>query len=432
MEKIKKPATKKPAKKQRSIPYHGERPLSTWEGPGTDPRYRTDAVYSPEVALTLSAWFAGIRLYANSAGRLPIVVYKRNPEGGRERATNHPTFYLLHDRPNPAQSRATWIQRVMQDLFCQGDHYSILQWSGNSKLLNIFPVPCGAVEQIYLDDKWQKTYRIRINGQSELYQDWEILHLFLFSRDGIKGMPLLHYAAESLGLHKQVQESATSFYRNAPQIVGYLQTSAKIDPQAKDELKRDFGSTVSGARNRGSVPFLPMGITWNPLTNTTIEDAKIIEALGASVDDIARWLGLSSIQLDPKAAHYASLQADNTAFYQRSLQPVLDRIELELNYKIFGNGNYYCEFLRQAILEGSPTEQSAVYAQGVQAGWLLRSEVREFMNLPPIPGLDTPLYPLNQGPELAEQEANGGTQQDEPVNQDQSADNAQADSSGQS
>ena len=55
---------------------------------------------SAETALTQATTFACVSLIAESIGMLPLVLYRRLA-GGKERATDHPLFALLHDRPNP-------------------------------------------------------------------------------------------------------------------------------------------------------------------------------------------------------------------------------------------------------------------------------------------------------------------------------------------
>ncbi len=51
-------------------------------------------------ALAFPAVFACVRVLAETIASLPLIVYRRLPNGEKQRAENHPIFDLLHNRPN--------------------------------------------------------------------------------------------------------------------------------------------------------------------------------------------------------------------------------------------------------------------------------------------------------------------------------------------
>ena len=102
---------------------------------------------------------------------------------------------------------------------------------------------------------------------------------------------------------------------------------------------------------------------------------------------------------DVKALVIPLLLLDNQAFYTRSIRPLLEKIEQELNHKVFGfRSPVYCEFNADAILRGDPLQQATVANIGIQNGSVTRNEQRDWLNLPPLEGLDAPLTPLNMNP----------------------------------
>ena len=356
------------------------------------------AVTSPEQALTLSPFWAAVRLYQQQIGSFPLVTYRRTADGGKERATSHPAYSLLHSRPNPAQSRATFWQFVAKELFLQGNAYVIVRWKANGAPYSLYPVPSSAVTRVVIDDEWNKAYEINMGTGAEWFDDADVIHLMGYSTDGLQGEPLWRYAGESLGLHRQVLESANSFFVNAARPSIYVKYPGKLSKEALDNLKVGFKDEYSGTTNTGKVPVVEQGGEISQLNTTTAEDAQIIEGLAASVGDVGRWTGLSPIQLgDFSAAHYNSLSADNTFLYQRSLRPVLDMIEQEINHKLFVGGETFAEFDTDEVLRGDPLSTAQLANTGIQGGWLLRSEAREWFGLPPEPTMDIPTVPLNMG-----------------------------------
>lgn len=405
-----KPKKKTPTKTRTASPWY---PLATVpEGFASMHPRTAGAVHSNDEALTLSPVFAALRLYQSTIASLPLVTYRKLPDGGRERATTHPAYALLHERPNPAMSRSTFFEFVVRELFLSGEAFVHVRWRGNGSPLGLYPIPAANVTEVYVDAEWNKAYVVRDQGGTEVYGDTDIIHLCRYSNDGIRGVPLVRYAAESLGLHRQVLESAGAYYTNAAKPSGYLKYPGKLDKQAIENLKTEFRDEYAGTANTGKLPIIQNGGEFETFANTNATDAQIIEALGSSVTDVARWFGVSPLLLgDLSRGTYSNLAADNVAFYQRSVRPILDKIELECNAKLFGvESANYCEFLVDAILRGDPEQQARVAQTYVQAGIITRSEVRDWLNLPPLAGLDVPLYPLNQGISQPD-----GTQAEDPA-----------------
>lgn len=367
------------------------------------PRRPPGAVCHDDEALSLSPVYAALRLYQTTLGKLPLVTYRRLPDGGRERARTHPAYRLLHERPNPAMSRAAFFEFVVRSLFLDGEAFISIRWAGNGSPYGLYPVPRSSVTEVLVDDEWRKAYRVQTADGAEWYADEDMIHILHRSKDGFRGTRLLDWAAESLGLHRQVLESADALFHNAARPVGYLKYPHKLDAQTVANLKDAWQADQGGPGNSGKLAIVHGGADYVPLDTRTVEDSQIIEALGASVADVARWFGVSPLLLgDLSRGTYSNLAADNSAFYQRSLSPLLDKIEQELNAKLFGlDADTYAEFLTEAALRGDPQQVAQIHQTYVQMGVMLRSEVREQLNLPPIPGLDEPLIPLNQGPAAA-------------------------------
>lgn len=344
-----------------------------------------------DTALSLSPFWAGLRLYQSTLASLPLIVYKTDTDGGREEARSNPAYPLLASRPNPAQSRAVFFESLMLDYWLHGECFVHAQWANNQRLLGLYPIPAYAVQRIDLDDQWHKTYTV--TGYDTPLQHDEVVHIVNFSRDGgHRGCSFLRYASESLGLHKQVQSAASSLYENMPRVSGVMKQAGQTNKGAKEELKTEMREKFSGSANTGGVMFIPLGYEFEPLDHKSAADAQIVEALGASVADIARWFGVSPMQLGDMTAGagvYVTSASDKLAFYQRCLLPILTKIELEFSHLLFGvSGNTYCEFDTDNVLRVDPETQARVWHMGIDDGYILRSECRQWLSLPVVEGID--------------------------------------------
>ena len=85
----------------------------------------------PETAMALSAVRACVTLLAESVAQLPCELYRRGgANGGRERATDHPVYDLIHF---PAQQKDTSFEYFEQQqglLGLEGNCYSIIDRDG--------------------------------------------------------------------------------------------------------------------------------------------------------------------------------------------------------------------------------------------------------------------------------------------------------------
>ncbi|GIW49002.1 MAG: hypothetical protein KatS3mg079_478 [Caloramator sp.] len=74
---------------------------------------------SEEAAMRTTAVYACVRVLAESVASLPLSLYKRL-DRGKEKATYHPLYFLLHDMPNPEMTSFTFRETLMTHLLLWG------------------------------------------------------------------------------------------------------------------------------------------------------------------------------------------------------------------------------------------------------------------------------------------------------------------------
>lgn len=354
-------------------------------------------------ANSLSPVYAAKDLYKRSLALCPLITFKKGADGGRDRATTHPAYKILHDLPNPAMNRITFFEKLVDDYFTHGEFVAIISWKGNNNVHGLYPVPHGCVVDVKLEvveDEWRKVFTIREDsGEVKLYDDADVIHIIKDSECGIRGRSILCFAAESFGLHRQILESANAYFKNAVNPSVYVnQTGQYVGGlEARQKEQAEFEKNFGGTRNAGKVPFVANS-TIEAFPSTTAEEANLIEAMNSSVADVARWFGVSPLLLgDLTKGTYSNLAADNASFVQKSLQPLMEKIQLEFNVKLFGaDASTYAEFETKGILRGDPAQEQQIINGYLQSGVMTRAEARELLNLPPLEGADVALVPTNQ------------------------------------
>jgi phage portal protein BeeE len=69
--------------------------------------------------MTCAPVACAVRAIGESVGQLPLHVYRRQADGGKEKATDHSLYKLLHDAPNAWTPSALFRSQVTADALLQ-------------------------------------------------------------------------------------------------------------------------------------------------------------------------------------------------------------------------------------------------------------------------------------------------------------------------
>jgi len=117
-------------------------------------------------------------------------------------------------------------------------------------------------------------------------------------------------------------------------------------------------------------------------------DAQLLETRKYSVVDICRFFGVSPTKAyDMSAASYASVEASQLAFLTDTLQPMLNRIELEFERKIFlpsEKFKYSVEFDTSVLLRTDKNSLADYYTKMLNLGALTTNDIRKQLGYEPV------------------------------------------------
>ena len=75
-------------------------------------------------SMQMTAVYSCVRILSEAVAGLPLHLYKYNSEGGKEKALNHPLYFLLHDEPNPEMTSFVFRETLMTHLLLWGNAYA--------------------------------------------------------------------------------------------------------------------------------------------------------------------------------------------------------------------------------------------------------------------------------------------------------------------
>jgi phage portal protein BeeE len=110
--------------------------LQDWVGAG---KSSTGIDVHETTAMQSVAVYACVKVLAETMASLPLPVYKRLP-AGKEMATQHPLFRLLHDFPNREMTASDFRQTMMTHLLLWGNAYAEIERDNAGRPIALWPL----------------------------------------------------------------------------------------------------------------------------------------------------------------------------------------------------------------------------------------------------------------------------------------------------
>ena len=382
---------------------------------------------TPEIALRLSAVYACVRVVSETIASLPLIIYKRLPDGGKIRAVEHPLYKVLHDKPNQWQTSMEWIEMMQGHQELRGNSYSLIQPGPRGAIDSLVPIHPDRV-QVFRLPNGRLRYQVRdwYSGELQKYAQEEIFHMRGLSSDGMVGMSTIGLASETIGLGLGQQDYASRFVENDSQPRGVLEHPQSMSPEAYQRAKTSWGEAQAG-RNRHKIAILEEGMSYKAMSLNN-KDSQFLEARQFSTAEIARFFRMQAHKIgDLTKATFSNIEQQNIEFATDCIRPRCvrweRRIKIDLVDPLELGDEYFCEFLMDALLRGDLKSRYESYSVGIQNGFMSPNDARRSENLNPISkedGGDTYMRPTNMSTPV------GSAPPADPIDPRESTDDANA------
>lgn len=352
-------------------------------------------VVDEDAALRFTAVYAAIKLLSENIASLPKSV-KRRTDDGYEDAVDHAVWRTLCVAPNEyTDIFAFWFKGVA-DLFGRGNFFAVIDRRPDGTI-HLHQVNTEWVT--ILVDQGLKGYRVNcpipaFQFLNRVYLDHEMIHVMLFTRDGIIGLDPITYNAAAIGRGIATNKFSGEFYKRGGQIKGVLET----DRELGDDQYKAFTEHFAEASGNFDTPLLEYGIKYKDVGISPVA-AQLIQTETLSIDDIARIFNVPPHLLaELSHATFSNIEQQNIFFGEFSLRPICKRIEVQLERKLFTSreiGQYSIKFDLRGLMRGDSKARAEYYQSGINTGWMTPNEARRMEELRSLPGLDLPRMPLN-------------------------------------
>lgn len=367
-------------------------PSFSWLGLGG--RSTSGVTVSTETALGLVSVYACIRVLAESVASLPLILYRRLPGGGKERATDHPMYALLHDQPNPEMTSFVWRETVMAHLVTWGNSYNEIAFDSEGRL-QLWPLPPSRVEVSWENDRRVYDF-LQPNGQKRRLADRTIFHIPGLSSNGLVGYSPIALHREAIGLYQALQDFGSATMRNMARPAVFMKHPKTLSAGAIERLTAQM-DRLRGTANAGKTILGEEGLDIKEI-GIPPEDAQYIESRKFQRTEIAAMFRVPPHKIgDLERATFSNIEHQALEFVTDSLRPWLVRIEQEIKARLLFGEDVFAEFLVDGLLRGDAKSRAQALAIRWQHGTLSPDEWREIENENPLPdGIGARTYtPVN-------------------------------------
>ncbi len=369
---------------------------------------------SADSAMTIPAVYACDRVLCDTIGSLPLIVYRRLPNGkGKERAPEHPMYARLHDGISTFETSMDWRSLAQNALNFRGNAYTeCADWKSDGTPGRMRTLRTDRVEvDVLKDGRGVRYWYTEDDGYRHEIPAENMLHLKGQPKNMYLGMSPVEVQREMFGRAQAIDRASSSLFKNGvrPSVALRRPKEApKLTEGARMRLMADFRNHHAGAGNVGSVPLLEEGMELQTYSLAP-KDAQWLETMGFTLERICGIWGVPPYMIAHLLrATFSNIEHQGIDFATHGVRPKLVRVEQRLNQFFFADDpEYFAEFMLDALFRGDSAARAAFYNTMVTIGVMTRNEVRAIENLNWLEGLDEPLQQMNMQGASAPRPAGG-------------------------
>ncbi len=370
-----------------------------WRGLIGSGRNSAGVAVTPETALAVPVLQNCVTLLAESIAQLPLELYRRQGNGQREAAINHPLYDVLRYQPNGFQTPYELRECTQMAAGLRGNGYSLIERRDDGNVTALWPLLNDKVT-VYRQPDLLPCYQV--GSHPERLPMRMVHHVRWHTGNHYTGLSPIELHAEAVGLAQAVRQYTGKSFANGASVSGVIErpreAAAIKDQGTIDRILDQWGSKYSGMDNAKKVALLQEGMTFKPISMTNV-DAEIVNVLKLTGVDVARIYKVPLPMVnDLEKANYNTIEQLLIQFVVFCLLPWVKRHEQAMMRDFLlpqDRRDHFIEFNLSGLLRGDQKSRYESYAIGRQWGWLSVNDIRRLENMPPVPGGDVYLQPLN-------------------------------------
>lgn len=363
-------------KRNREKRDAGDAILTTPTGTGLN----FGSLFNQQNAIGLSTVFRCINLISDSIAVMPIGVYTM--DGGK---VPHQLKYILNNNKNYV-TKFEFIKLLVDSILIKGNGFAYIERNGDGSAKSLRYIESSDVTIHYTKSTNDLYYTCNLVSNKKI-EPCNMIHLKMFSYDGVNGISILSVGSRALRLANSTENSALNYFDSGMNISGVLSVASSLTPQQIKDIKQAWNDTyVSG---NGGIAVLQGNMTYSPVSSNANE-AQLLENRNYAVIDICRWFGINPLLMGIGTTYGDVEQAQNE-FVLHTLLPYVENIEEEFTRKLLKPSEQQSLEVvldENYLLRMSKINEANYYTTLTNAGVLSVNEVREKLGFIKVDGGD--------------------------------------------
>ena len=344
-------------------------------------------------AMQMTAVYSCVRILSEAVASLPLHIYRYNDDGGKEKAIDHPLYFLLHDEPNPEMTSFVFRETLMTHLLLWGNAYAQIIRNGKGEVVALYPLMPNRLTvdrdengRLYYTYNTSKEDAPTMKGSLVKLDSTDVLHIPGLGFDGLVGYSPIAMAKNAIGMAIACEEYGAKFFANGAAPSGVLEHPGTIKDPAR--LRDSWTSTFGGSSNAHKVAVLEEGMKYTPISISP-EQAQFLETRKFQINEIARIFRVPPHMVgDLEKSSFSNIEQQSLEFVKYTLDPWVSRWEQSMIRSLIPGADkakYFIKFNVDGLLRGDYQSRMNGYAIGRQNGWMSANDIRELEDLDRIP-----------------------------------------------
>jgi HK97 family phage portal protein len=351
----------------------------------------SDEIVNDATALSISTVFTCCRVLSDGVATLPCKIYQQTANGKME-DIDAPLSHLLQIEANPETAAYAFFETLTTHLMLRGNAYAEIQRNTAGDPVALWNLDPRKTEPVRLGVNGTLAYKTWDGmgpGKTRIVASADMLHVVLFSWDGIQGVSPIAMLRQTLGLAIGQQKFSARLLKNNAVPAIAITTAQKVKPEDKVKMREAWEEQQLGG-SQGRVAILDQDLKIETL-GLSSEDSELLASRSFSRSEIAAAFRVpASMVGDLTRLSNSNHEQQSLSFVQDSLTPILKRIEIEFRRKLLpaaANGKPNTSFIQFDLrerLRGDFASTMNGYATGKQWGFYSTNDVRKELGENPI------------------------------------------------
>lgn len=333
---------------------------------------------TPDTAVQIPAVWACLTYISESVAVLPWHVHEETDDGNKM-LRSHPVDWLLYKRPNPEWSSFQFRETLLHWALRYGNGYAEIERDQAGRPFALWPIhpdrvsPCrdGATGELYYEINNGSGSKVEIDAA-------DMFHIRGFG-EGVVGVNVIEYAAESLGWARAAHLFGASFFGNGATPSVVVKNKKALSPAALKRQRREFEALYKGPMRANKTAHLDNDSDIE-VVGLDAEKSQIIAVHQFLVTEICRIFRVPPhIVAELTRSTNNNIEQQAIEAVQRCLMPWVKRFEDEADAKLFGANRraLYSKMNLLALLRGDAKSQAESFQIYRNMGVMNADEIRE-------------------------------------------------------